>query len=122
MPSKQTFAAACKHAGTGLWVFFTRDRNAVIHGLVTTGVLVASWLFSIAPIEWVVVLLCCGAVIGLEMINSAIERLCDLVHPDYHPAIKYTKDISAGAVLWVSIISVIIGCIIFLPKILFLLS
>jgi diacylglycerol kinase len=51
------------------------------------------------------------------MINSAIEKLCNLVHPTYHPAVKVIKDISAGAVLWISVMSSIIGIIIFLPKI-----
>jgi diacylglycerol kinase len=51
------------------------------------------------------------------MINSALEKLCDTVQPTYHPVIKIVKDVSAGAVLFASIISVAIAAIIFLPKI-----
>jgi len=67
--------------------------------------------------EWIVVLLCICAVLGLEMINSALEHLCNLVQRDYHPLVKKIKDVSAGAVLIASIISVVIGFIIFIPKI-----
>jgi diacylglycerol kinase len=68
-----------------------------------------------------VLLGCIASVLSFEMINSAIEKICNLVHPTYHPAIKTIKDMAAGAVLFVSVISSIIGAIIFLPKILQLL-
>jgi Diacylglycerol kinase len=61
------------------------------------------------------VLFCIGLVISLEMINSAIERYCDLVTTDFHPGIKVIKDVAAGAVLVASITSLIIGLIIFIP-------
>ena len=66
--------------------------------------------------EWIIVLICIAMVIGFEMLNTAIETLCNMVQEEYHPLIKIIKDVAAAAVLWVSIISVIIGLIIFLPK------
>jgi len=56
-------------------------------------------------------------VLCFEIINSAIEKLCDLVMPEHHAVIKKVKDMSASAVLLAAIISFIIGCIIFLPKV-----
>jgi diacylglycerol kinase len=56
-------------------------------------------------------------VLALEIINTAIEKLSDIVNASIHPVIKQVKDLSAGAVLLASIMSFIIGCIIFLPKI-----
>ena len=67
--------------------------------------------------EWLVVVLCITVVLTLEMINTAIEKLCDVVQPDYHPQIKIIKDIAAGAVLIAALGSIIIGAIIFVPKI-----
>jgi diacylglycerol kinase len=121
MHRKQTFAAALTNAASGLYSFFTKERNAAIQGIVTIVVVMAALVLSIEPMQWVLVLVCCGGVLSLEMINSAIERLCDLVHEDYHPVIKQVKDISAAAVLCMSLISVLIGTIIFLPKIMQLL-
>lgn len=78
---------------------------------------IAGIFFSISATEWVIILLCFAVVLGFEIINSAIEKLCDLVQPDFNLVIKKVKDMSASAVLLSAIISFIIGCIIFLPKV-----
>jgi len=57
----------------------------------------------------------CG-VLALELVNTAVERVVDLVTKEFHPLAKQAKDIAAGAVLLYAILSVVIGCIIFLPK------
>lgn len=82
-------------------------------------VVLLSWGLKISAAEWMVVLGCIATVLSFEMINSSIEKLCNLVHPTYHPAVKTIKDMSAGAVLFVAALSAIIGAIIFLPKILY---
>ena len=73
---------------------------------------------NISPTEWIIILVCIGSVLALEMFNSALEKLCDLVQPAPDPRIKAIKDMAAGTVLWVSVISAVITTIIFLPKIL----
>lgn len=60
---------------------------------------------------------CIGLVISLELINTAIERVVDLVTSEYHPLAKEAKDIAAGAVFVAAILSIVIGGIIFIPKI-----
>lgn len=72
--------------------------------------------FQISTMEWVSILICISMVLGLEMVNSTIEKIANFISPDYHPGIKIIKDLAAGAVLLVSIISAIIGLFIFLPK------
>ncbi len=84
-------------------------------------VIISGFIFKVNEIEWMMLLLCIGLVIGAEMLNSALEKICDLVHKDFHPTIKIIKDVSAAAVLWLAIISAIIGIIIFLPKLIALL-
>ena len=95
--------------------FFTRETHAQIQAVVAVIVVVAAWLLHISALEWIVVLLCIGWVLSLEMVNTAIEKLADQTHPERHPAIGLVKDIAAGAVLWASVISVIIGVLIFWP-------
>lgn len=114
---QQSIFSAFANSFNGLWHFFLHERNGRIQGcaaIMVTGF--AVWLHASAG-EWLVILLCIGAVISLEMLNSAVEKLCDIVHAEYHPVIKIVKDVAAGAVLFASIISVVIALIIFLPKI-----
>ncbi len=73
--------------------------------------------FRITPGEWVAIILCCGMVLTLELINTSIEELSNVVSPSYLAAIKSVKDIAAAAVLLISICSLITGLIIFIPYI-----
>jgi diacylglycerol kinase len=81
-----------------------------------------SLFLKITFTEWFIILLCIALVVSFEILNSALERLCDFVEDDFHPIIKTIKDMSAAAVLWTSLASAIIGLLIFLPKITHLLS
>jgi undecaprenol kinase/diacylglycerol kinase (ATP) len=114
---RQSLLQAFQVAFKGIGHFFMNDRNGNIHLTITLLVSAAGYYFQISIIEWCIVLLCVALVFGLEMLNHAMEKLCDTVHPTQHPFIKVTKDVAAGAVLWSAIISVIIGLMIFLPKI-----
>lgn len=105
------------YAYSGLVVFFRHEKNGRILLVVAVLVVLLGLSLSVSAWEWMVLLACIGSVLSFEMINSAIEKLCNLVHPKYHPAVKVIKDISAGAVLWLSVFSAIIGVIVFLPKI-----
>jgi diacylglycerol kinase len=82
----------------------------------------ASALLRVTLLEWAVLLLCCGAVLAAELLNTAIERAVDIAAPEKHPLAEKAKDIAAGAVLVISIFTVIIGLIIFLPRIIGLIS
>ncbi len=114
----KTFTAAFN----GIVYFFKTERNGKIQAAVAVCILLAATYLRISSSEWIIVLLCIAGVIGLEMINTALEHLCNHVHKDYHPSIKIIKDIAAAAVLFVAVISVIAGLIIFVPKILPLLK
>lgn len=80
------------------------------------------FLLNISSTEWMIQLLAIALVMGIEALNTAIEKMADFVHPEFHEKIGFIKDISAGAVMIVSVASVIVGCIIYLPKILALTS
>ncbi len=114
---QQTLYKAFVHAFHGLDSFFRNDRNGRIHLLATVAVTIAGIAFGLSAIEWSLALLCIAGVIGFEMLNHALEKFCDAIHPQTHPLIKVVKDVAAAAVLWWAIISVIIALFIFLPKI-----
>lgn len=101
----------------GLFLFFKMERNGKIQLSLAVLVTACGIALQISPHEWIYVLLCIASVLSLEMLNSAVEKLCDMVCPDYNHTIKIIKDVSAGAVLWTSLISIVVATIIFLPKI-----
>jgi diacylglycerol kinase (ATP) len=104
-----------KFAWKGIYTFYTEEYNARIHSVLAVMVIAAGFYFNITKTEWISVIACCGLVIAAEAINTAIERLVDLVSPAYHPLAGKVKDVAAGAVLICTIASAIIGLIIFIP-------
>jgi undecaprenol kinase/diacylglycerol kinase (ATP) len=109
-------------AFNGLKDCLLHEKNFRIQYVIALLVIIAGLFFSLAATEWMILLLCFAVVLSFEIINSAIEKLCDLVCPEFNLTIKKVKDMSASAVLLSAIITFFIGCIIFLPKIIGLFS
>lgn len=103
---------------SGIKSAIKKERNIRIHLLISLLVLICSIYFSISRYEWLFVLLAIGGMLSLELINTAMERVVDLVTLDFHPLAKQAKDIAAAAVFLYAIFSVVIGIIIFMPRIL----
>jgi diacylglycerol kinase len=112
------FFTRVQFALQGWAAFFKNEKHAQIQAVVAVLVIAAGFYFSLSKTEWLFVLGCIALVLSLEMLNTAIEKLADKTHPEQHPQIGLVKDVAAGAVLWASVISVIIGAVIFLPLIL----
>jgi len=104
-------------AFTGLKDCILHEKNFRIQYLLALLVVIAGFVLALSATEWIIILLCFAVVLSFEIINSAIEKLCDVVSPEFNLTIKKVKDMSASAVLLSAIITFIIGCIIFLPKI-----
>lgn len=116
----QTFFHSVRVAISGLCLFFSKERNGRIQLIIAGATIVISALIGLSKTEWQIILFCIALVLISEMMNSAIEKVCNLISEAYHPGIKVIKDISAGAVLLACLISAVIGGIIFLPKIILL--
>ena len=101
---------------------FSKEAHFKIHSGFTIMVITAGFLFKISQFEWLVILICIGAVLAAELINTAIEELCDIVHKEKHEGIKLVKDMAAAAVLVTAISATVSGTIIFLPKIILFLK
>jgi len=104
-----------RHAFAGLR-FLMEENNARFHVFVAVIVLSAGFYLKLSAIEWTVIITQIGLVLVVETLNTAIEKLCDFVSPEYHQLIGKVKDLAAAAVLIMSIVAVIVGIIIFLPK------
>lgn len=94
-----------------------RERNMKIHATAAILVILVGIFFSISKTEWLWILLCVAGMFSLEMVNTAIEKTVDLVTGEYHPLAKAAKDLAAGAVLIYTVYSIIVGMVVFLPKV-----
>ncbi len=114
---KKNILYSFKYAFTGIISSIKKERNMKIHISIMTIVMLLGIILKIQKIEWIICIILFGLVISLEMINTSIEIVVDMVMPNKNENAKNAKDISAGAVLIVAITSLIIGLIIFIPKI-----
>lgn len=87
-----------------------------IHLFFTMAVVLLGFFLQVSKVEWVFILLSIGGVISLELINSSLENLVDLVTEEFHPLAKKAKDMAAAAVFIFSMVSILIGLIIFIPR------
>lgn len=110
-----------RYAFRGIATLFRDEHNFKIHCVLLVIAVALGIVLGISPAEWCVVALCCGGVLMGEALNSAVEALCDLVSPEYHPLIKKAKDVAAAGVLMMAFAAATCGIIIFLPKIIDLL-
>lgn len=122
MSQNQSLRSAFINTYNGVRHVVTSQRNARIHTLVTVIVLLVGILFHISNLEWIAIIFAIGFVWASECLNTGIEKLTDLVSPNYHALAKLAKDSSAAAVLFASMTAVAIGFIIFIPKLIQLIS
>jgi diacylglycerol kinase (ATP) len=106
-----------KSAFAGMGALIKYEHNARIHLFILIMVIVAGIMLRITLPDWMVILLASGMVFVSECFNTAVEYLSNVVSPEYNEKIKTVKDIAAAGVLISAVISIIIGIIVFLPKI-----
>jgi diacylglycerol kinase (ATP) len=105
------------HAWKGIIYLMKTEHNARVH---LAAMIIAAALgvsLRIEPQEWIAIAIVSGMVVITELLNSAIEKLADMVEPEWNKQIGIIKDYSAGAVLVAAVISLITGAVIFIPKI-----
>lgn len=103
---------------SGIALAFRTQFNFRFHVFSAIMVFILSVYFRISAVEWCILLLCVASVITAELLNTSLEFNTDLLSPGYSEVAKNVKDLAAAAVLIVSIVSAVIGGIIFIPKIL----
>ena len=103
-------------AWSGIRELLIREHNARLHLVTTVAVIVAGIVFGVSTTEAAVLAIVTGLVWITEMLNTCVEKIMDFVHPEEHPSIKFIKDLAAGAVLAASLTAVVVGLLIFIPK------
>ncbi len=105
------------YAWQGIRFVIKSERNFRIHLVAAILVFIAGWILQISLMEWIIIVILIGMVLITEMLNTVVEQMIDYIKPEMHPAAKQIKDIAAGAVLIAAMVAAIIGCLVFIPKI-----
>ena len=106
----------------GIKILITSEDSIKAQCIIGLFVTILGFIFKISPIEWMLQFLVIGLVLVAEALNTAIEKIADFIHPDYHNKIGIIKDVGAGAAGIAAIISIILASIIYIPKISILFS
>lgn len=106
-------AFACALAGI---LAASRERNFRIELCFAVAAVVLGFAFSISLPEWLAVVVCIGLVLGTECLNTSLEAVVDLAMPDQHPLAKRAKDAAAGCVLLLSLASLVVGVVLYAPR------
>ena len=109
---------AFKYSWEGIKHAYTNEQSLTIHVVATILVVVFGIWLQINYYEWFFIIILIGMVVGIELLNTSIEAVVDLMSPEIHPLAKIAKDTASGAVLVLSITAAIGAALIFIPKIL----
>ncbi len=110
--------ASFRYAFRGLATLLASQPNARIHLLASVGVVAAGLVLGLAPLEWCAVVLAMAVVWSAEALNTALELLCDVASPEYHPLVEKAKDVAAAGVLLAAAGAAVVGLVVFLPRLL----
>ena len=105
------------YAWSGIKLVLKNEHNTWIHLFLTVIAMVLGIVFKLATAEWATLIIVTAMVWMAELVNTCIEKIMDFSTTDFHPQIKLIKDMAAAAVLIASIAALIVGAIIFIPKI-----
>lgn len=108
-------AKSFRFAFHGVQSFFGSQHNAIIHAIATAAVFAAAIYYHVSGARLALLVISIALVWVAEIFNTAIEAICDFVHPGWHHRIKYIKDLAAAAVLVMAIAACVVAAIVFLP-------
>ena len=94
----------------------TTEHSVMVQSSIAVLLIIAGFYFDISHEEWLIQTLAIGLVLGIEGLNTAVEKVADFIHPEYHERIGFIKDIAAGAVFFAAITAIAVGCLIYIPK------
>jgi diacylglycerol kinase (ATP) len=99
----------------GAFKLITTEHSVMVQSSLAVLMTLAGFYFGITRVEWMMQILVFGLVLSIEGLNTAVEKVADFIHPEYHERIGFIKDIAAGAVFFAALTAIAIGCIIYFP-------
>lgn len=104
-----------KFALTGAYKLASTEHSVISQIAIGILITIAGFYFEISKTEWLFQTLAIGFVLSIEGLNTAVEKIADFIHPDYHERIGFIKDIAAGAVFFAALTAIVIAAIIYIP-------
>ncbi len=103
-------------AAKGAYKLITTEHSVMVQSSLVVIMTIAGFYFKITKEEGLFQIFAFGLVLSIEGLNTAVEKIADFVHPDFHEKIGFIKDIAAGAVFFAAMTAIAIGSIIYIPK------
>jgi diacylglycerol kinase (ATP) len=100
----------------GAYKLITTEHSVMVQFSLAVIMVIAGFYFDIDRYEWIMQILAFGLVLGIESLNTAVEKMADFVHPEFHDKIGFIKDIAAGAVMFAALAAIAVGLLIYVPK------
>ena len=100
----------------GAYKLITTEHSIMIQFSIAILLVIAGFYFHISREEWMMQTLAVGLVLGIESLNTAVEKIADFIHPEFHERIGFIKDIAAGAVMFAATAAIVVGLLIYVPK------
>ena len=100
----------------GAFKLVSTEHSIMVQFSIMLLMIFAGFYFHISRIEWMLQVLAFGLVLGIEGVNTAVEKIADFIHPEFHDRIGFIKDIAAGAVLFAATSALTVGALIYVPK------
>ena len=100
----------------GAYKLITTEHSVMVQFALAILLIIAGFYFQISREEWMMQILAFGLVLGIESLNTAVEKIADFIHPEFHDRIGFIKDIAAGAVMFAATAAIAVGLLIYVPK------
>ena len=94
----------------------TTEHSVMVQFSLVIIMIIAGFYFDIDRYEWMMQIMAFGLVLGIESLNTAVEKIADFIHPEFHDRIGFIKDIAAGAVMFAATAAIVVGFLIYVPK------
>ncbi len=100
----------------GAYKLITTEHSVMVQFSLVVILTIAGFYFNISREEWMIQTLAFGLVLGIESLNTAVEKIADFIHPEFHDRIGFIKDIAAGGVMFAAAAAIAVGLLIYVPK------
>jgi len=100
----------------GAYKLITTEHSVMVQSSIAVLMIIAGFVLHISREEWMMQILAFGLVLGVESLNTAVEKVADFIHPEFHEKIGFIKDIAAGAVMFAAAAAIAVGLLIYVPK------
>lgn len=104
-----------KYAVKGFFLLLSTENAIITQSVLALVFTALGFYLEIDRVEWALQILAIGLVLSIESLNTAVEKICDFIHPDYHEKIGFIKDVASGAVTFAALTAFAIGVLIYGP-------